>query len=256
MLDLYPQIIAYLQSASQRLQTQMGQISDIGITKKYLTAEDLRIERDLKALIHQHHPQHGFFAEEENDQWLNQEDVWVVDPISGTQSFIKGLAHYGIVISHLHQGQTVFAAIADPSTQTLYTAYKNGGSYKNGERLQMYPPSDHPKIILHLALSWPDPAQAQAIFSKLTKYSRLYRTWASQGVNYCHIASGIYDGGFFAVKDNFPDFAGRLIIEEGGGMFRNLQDTNEISPSDRIFWAGHPDLYPELRELLIPLFKK
>ena len=51
MEKLYKEIIDFMILSGKRITKRAGQIKDIGITKKDLTEEDLRIERGLKRII-------------------------------------------------------------------------------------------------------------------------------------------------------------------------------------------------------------
>src|SRR3989339_1203866 len=137
MDKVYKQLTKYMVNAGKRIAKRAGQIDDIGVTKRYLTEEDLKIERGFKAIIKTKFPNHEFFSEEENDKFSNSDNVWISDPISGTRTFIKGLAHYGMVISHVQKGDVLFASVYDPSNDDLYVAYKNKGTFLNGNRLQI-----------------------------------------------------------------------------------------------------------------------
>ena len=65
-------------------------------------------------------------------------------------------------------------------------------------------------------------------------------------VNYCAVASGRADGIIAFTKDAFPEFAGSLIIKEAGGKFTNIEGSNNIAPTDRIFIGGNMESYKEL----------
>ena len=119
---LYQQAIDFVLESGKRIVIKAGQIQDIGILKQYVTDEDLFIERSFKDLVSKFG--HTLYAEEENFNYKNSQDIWVMDPISGTKTFIKGLAHYAIVASHLHNSENVFSVVYDPSVNELFVAQK------------------------------------------------------------------------------------------------------------------------------------
>jgi len=92
----YQKVIDFMLVSGKRLVMRAGKIADIGIIKKDLTEEDLAIERGLKEIITSFGSDHALFAEEENDVFQESKNVWAVDPISSTSSFIKGLPHYAL----------------------------------------------------------------------------------------------------------------------------------------------------------------
>ena len=82
-MSVYDEVIAFIIKSGQRLAKEAGKIQDIGVTKKFLTHEDLAIERGLKKIIKKHDSSHELFAEEENFKFIKSKNIWVADPISG-----------------------------------------------------------------------------------------------------------------------------------------------------------------------------
>jgi myo-inositol-1(or 4)-monophosphatase len=254
MDTLYTEIIEYVITSGKRLVRKAGKIKDIGIRKKYLTEEDIRIEKELKKIIHHYDPQHGFFAEEQNDIFINKENVWVVDPISGTRAFIKGLPHYGIVVSHIWNQKIMFALIFDPSVNELFTAYHDRGAYLNNSKIKILNRRhQNLRIIFQFSDIWKDDSVVKKIFSVLSNFD-LSRNYNSHAVNYCHVACGRYDGVISLTKDSFTEFAGSLIVKEGGGIFTNLYGNETINPADRVFIAGENATYKKLKKAIEKVF--
>ncbi|KKQ41331.1 MAG: Inositol-1-monophosphatase [Candidatus Magasanikbacteria bacterium GW2011_GWA2_37_8] len=253
MEQLYSQIIDYVVKSGKRINQRAGKIKDIGITKQYLTEEDIAIERGIKNLVNKFNPNHTFYAEEENFDFNKARDVWICNPISGTRTFINGLAHYGMAVAHMHNGKVVFSVVYDPSMNQLFTAYKGKGAFLNGERLKIKLVKNNPKVLFHLSIMWKDSGKSQKMFELLTKFE-LYRNWNSQALSYCHLAKGIYNGLIIFSKDSFPDFAGSLIVKEAGGIFTNLNGEKDIKPSDRVFIAGDKKTYGELKQMVDKIF--
>src|SRR3989344_2596434 len=87
---MYEQVIDFVKQAGERLREKAGSLPDIGVTKRFLTEEDLRIEREFAELIKTFGPDHRLYAEEEHDFFETSDNVWVMDPISGTRLFMNG----------------------------------------------------------------------------------------------------------------------------------------------------------------------
>lgn len=244
----YQKIIEFMTVSGKRLVKRAGNISDIGITKKDLTEEDLAIERGFKKIISEFGDDHILYAEEENDKFQRSNNLWVVDPISGTENFIKGLPHYSIVISHLQNHKAVFAAIYDPTVNELYTAYKNKGAFLNDQRIKVNQ-NLLTKIILRVSSGWKRPDIVKKVNQTLSDYE-IENNRYSMAVNYCSVARGLFDGIISLTKDSFPEFAGGLIIREAGGKFTNLKEQSDISPDDRVFVGGNDKSYKTILPLI------
>ncbi len=250
MKEIYNDITNYLVESGKRIKTKAGQIEDIGVTKKYLTHEDLAIENGLKDIIKNYNSNHQFFAEEENDVFKEADDIWISDPISGTRAFVNGLAHYGMAIAHVHKGKVQFSAVYDPSVDDLYTAYRGEGAFFNNTPLIIKETDEKPKVQFQLASTRKDEKAAVEIFTHLSSKFNLYRTYSSQAINYCHVAKGIYSGMVCFAKDSFADFASSLIIQEAGGVFTNIEGESNIKQSDRTFVAGDKNIHKELLSIV------
>src|SRR5687767_9302288 len=62
---------------------------------------------------------------------------WLVDPIDGTKAFIKNIPTFTSMGALIQNGETIASVIFNPSTSEMYTAIKDKGAYKNGERIDL-----------------------------------------------------------------------------------------------------------------------
>ncbi|MFH0949479.1 MAG: inositol monophosphatase [Candidatus Aenigmatarchaeota archaeon] len=246
---VYKEIINFIMISGKRIAKRAGKIEDIGIKKRYLTEEDIAIERGMKEIIKKHYPNHEFYAEEENETFSEAENVWIADPISSTKTFIQGLPHYGIVISYVKNKIVQFAVVYDPSADELFTAYRGKGAFLNGEKISVSKPSGNLKVVFNLSSQWKDKKSAEDMLEKLQKFE-LFRNTNSHAVNLCYVACGRYDGVICFCKDSFPYFAGSLIIQESGGIFTNKDGNSVIHHKDRVFIGGNIEAYKKLLEVL------
>lgn len=250
--DLYQSIITKLKTDGKRLTTRSGSIEDIGVTKQYLTEEDLRIERELTDMIKSFDQSHVVYAEEENDEVREAEHRWVIDPISGTNHFIRGLPHYGLVVAHVVRGVTQFAAVYDPTIDEMFTARRGERPQVNGKDIRVSESGDDSKkvrVLLNLSSEQVGSERAVRVLEKLSQYNT-YRTSSSMGVSYCWVAMGRYDGVVALTKDSFPEVAGGFFIEQAGGLFTTKKGDTTIKPQDRFFIGGNKKAYEMLRESL------
>lgn len=245
----YRQVLDFMLESGKRLAERAGNIADIGITKKDLTEEDIRIERGFKEIIREFGDSHTLFAEEEHDEYLDADDVWIVDPISGTHRFIKGETHYAIVASHLHKGMGQFSAVYDPSVQEMFTAYAGQGAFLNNKPIRVS--NSQKKLRLRTSMAWKDPEVTRRAQELLSAYEIEDNSY-SMAVNYCAVASGQADGIVAFTKDAFPEFAGGLIVREAGGQFTNIEGELKLKATDRIFIGGNQEMY----QRLLPLVRK
>ena len=94
-----------------------------------VTEADREAEKALRALIRQHHPDHGILGEEfglENAQATHR---WVIDPIDGTRAFISGLPLWGTLVGLTVDGDAVAGMMSQPFTGELFWADQRGAHY-------------------------------------------------------------------------------------------------------------------------------
>lgn len=252
MQNHYQKIIDYIVTSGKRIRERAGDIADIGVTKEFLTEEDVAIERGLKEIISAISPDHQIYAEEENDSFQNVNNLWAVDPISGTLGFIRGVPHYAVVVSHVHKGDTQFSAIYDPSVDELFTAYKGGGAFLNGNKIHVNKNNEEKPYVVfaYYPPLWYSDKRVEVLWNEFYHKTHLFRPMQSVGVSYCHVACGRYDGVITFEKDVFVEYAAGLIIRESGGIFTTVAGKEDIHPDDRIFVGGNFETHKKLHKLL------
>ncbi len=67
-----------------------------------VTEVDVAVEKAIKTLISSEYPDHGFYGEEEGQQNIEAEFVWLIDPIDGTKAFVRGRPFFSCQIALLH----------------------------------------------------------------------------------------------------------------------------------------------------------
>jgi myo-inositol-1(or 4)-monophosphatase len=104
-----------------------------------VTDSDLLADEMLKAALIGARPEYGWLSEETKDSpdRLGRERVWVVDPIDGTNSFVKGIAEWAISVDLAVDGEAVLGIVHNPVTGELFHAVRGGGAFLNGEPIRV-----------------------------------------------------------------------------------------------------------------------
>lgn len=104
-----------------------------------VTAADIESERAIKAVLSQSFPEHGFYGEELGRQSADADYVWLIDPIDGTKSFVRGYPFFSTQIALLHNGELVCGVSNAPlfNGGELAAAAKGGGAVLNGEPIEV-----------------------------------------------------------------------------------------------------------------------
>ncbi|MDH4097059.1 MAG: hypothetical protein OEU87_01980 [Nitrospira sp.] len=83
-----------------------------------VTSADLAINQILHAHLLEAFPEDGWLSEEspESPVRLGKRRIWVIDPIDGTNAFIKREPEFCISVALVEDGHPVVAAIFNPSS--------------------------------------------------------------------------------------------------------------------------------------------
>ena len=76
-----------------------------------------------------YYPSYSIITEENENDCLTQDKTWVLDPIDGTNSFVKRTGQYSIMVSLLENYQSIQAYIYIPLEKKIFFAHKNKGSF-------------------------------------------------------------------------------------------------------------------------------
>lgn len=102
-----------------------------------VTEADLAVDRMLQRDLMAARPGYGWLSEETPDSSdrRQRDNVFIVDPIDGTRSFIAGEKGWGHALAVATQGQVTAAVIALPALNAVYSAARGQGAFLNGERI-------------------------------------------------------------------------------------------------------------------------
>lgn len=224
MSNYYSQITELMKTAGDSLVEKAGKVTDIGIKKAWLTEFDISIEKQFVELIDSFEGEHIVYAEEINKDYIEKENVWVIDPISHTFSFIHGLPHYAVVVSHLYKGETIFAAAYDPSVKELFIAEKNKGMLLNGEQVSVNKSNKDLSFIYDMQMPCKkyDKNKRLKIMSELMEIGRS-KIIGSACLLYAYVAVGRVHAAIDMNKDNFTCIPGALMVKEASGKVTDFE---------------------------------
>lgn len=252
--DKYQKVISLVKILGKPLVKMSGSIADIGINKKWVTEQDFIIEKEIAKLIKTFGDNHKVYAEELHNNFEECDEIWIIDPISNTKGFINGWYHFAIVLSHMRKGILQFALVYDPAVDELFTAYKNNGAFLNETRISVSPRKDDLYFLFPSTERKPlSVNQNGELVKELIKLGSL-RNIGSVGLHYAYVACGRADCAITINKDCFPEFAGKLLLEESGGKLTDFYG-NELSEVPMGIIASRSDIYPKIKSIMDTILK-
>ena len=103
-----------------------------------VTVADRETEVFLVDLLRRRFPADAVLGEERGAVSGSSGYRWVIDPIDGTKSFVRGVPLYGVMLGLLDsQGESVVGAIGFPALGDLVVAARGEGCFWNGRRARV-----------------------------------------------------------------------------------------------------------------------
>ncbi len=156
-----------------------------------VTIADRKSEELIAGTIRRNFPGHGIVGEESGESTGTEPVRWIIDPLDGTKTFIRGVPFYGVMIGVEIEGRVEAGVVQMPALGETYYAARGSGSFRNGERLRVSETArldDALLLTTDVAGITKRPAK-EAGFQRLLGGARMFRTW---GDCYGHllVASG------------------------------------------------------------------
>lgn len=179
---------------------------------------DIAVDTFLRTTLMQNRTGYGWLSEETEDQpeRLRCGRLWIVDPIDGTRSFLKGGENWGISVALVQDGKTVLAAFYAPVKGAFYFAERGRGVTKNGKNIAVSEQTD-----IDIARMMGDPAafKSKKFWPTPWPETMFAEQANSIALRICQIADGQFDCCVtLRPKNDWDVAAADLIIEEAGGI--------------------------------------
>src|SRR6516165_4856298 len=129
-------------AAQQAGQLALGHF-DTGITIEWkqdhspVTLADKGAEALLRSLLLGKFPQDGFLGEESGDTPGSSGYRWIIDPIDGTRSFVRGVPIWGTLVGLDYKGESLAGAVSVPAMGLIYRALRGEGAFRNDRPIRV-----------------------------------------------------------------------------------------------------------------------
>ena len=130
------------EKASKILIRDFGEIENLQVSKKgpndFVTNSDRKVEKIIIDELTKFKKKYSIISEEAGILIKDDnENIWIIDPIDGTNNFLHGIPHFCISIALQSKNEIVSGVIFDPIKNEIFYAEKNNGSYYNNHRMKV-----------------------------------------------------------------------------------------------------------------------
>lgn len=183
---------------------------------------DVNSEKAIAKEILSVFPHHAILGEEEHDGSIEAEHLWIIDPLDGTNNFAHRIPHFAVSIAYYHRGQAKCGIVVNPVRGDWYWAEVGQGAFHNGRQLHVNQESRLDQTLIGVGFYYDRGKMMEATLAALHAFFKQQvhgiRRFGTAALDLCQVADGMY-GVFFEYQLSPWDFAaGRLVLEEAGGM--------------------------------------
>ena len=184
---------------------------------------DRAAESVLRARIEARHPRDGVVGEEYGEREGTSGRRWILDPIDGTKSYVRGIPAWGTLIALERDGEMVVGVVSAPALRRRWWASRGAGAFTDGTPI---------RVSRVRALE-----DALFCFTSLTAFdehgmgdafrSLAGRCWEARGFGdyWAHVlvAEGSADLAVEPIMNLWDNAAVQVVVEAAGGRFTDLE---------------------------------
>jgi histidinol-phosphatase len=227
---------------------QTGILAEAKRDASPVTEADRAAESISRQLIEARFPEDSILGEEEGESRAGAPRRWIIDPIDGTRTFLRGVPFFGVMVALEQDDRSVIGVIHFPALEETVYAAIGAGCWWNGRRAAVSPvarladalvlTTDVENIAVH---------GRSAGWDRLRARAGLTRTWGDC-YGYALVATGRAEAMVDPIVSLWDTAALAPIIHEAGGAFTSWDGESGHRHPSAI--ATNEALAREVRSLL------
>jgi histidinol-phosphatase len=211
-----------------------------------VTIADRESEALLRQVIGRAFPSHAILGEEEGETAGSAPYRWIIDPLDGTKTFVRGVPLYGVLVGVEAHGTPVAGVIYLPALDEMVAAASGAGCTWNGRPCHV---SNVKRLDQSLVVVTSERAARvrSGAYERLTSAAHLQRTWGDC-YGYALVATGRAEVALDPIMNVWDCAALLPILQEAGGHFTDWGGTPTIWGNDAV--ATNAALHRQVLDLL------
>ena len=192
--------------------------------QSYNLVSDADVESELAIVrvIKDAFPDHSVLAEEAHKDDPGAPHLWVIDPLDGTTNFAHRNPHFAVSIAYYRHGQPSCGVVYNPVRGEWFVAARGQGAFYNGDCQRVSDRQRLDEALIGVGFYYP---RGPMLTATLDSVQDLYahqihgiRRFGSAALELCQVGTGMLDAYFEFELAPWDFAAGRLFVEEAGGM--------------------------------------
>jgi histidinol-phosphatase len=213
-----------------------------------VTLADREAEGLIRGVIAGSFPDHAILGEEDGETYGPAPVRWIIDPLDGTRTFVRGVPLFGTLIGIEVRGEPVVGVIYLPALDEMLAAARGLGCTWNGRPCRV---SAATRLDDALAVVTDERfARARSGgWDRVVARTAIQRTWADC-YGYVLVATGRAEVSLDPTMNVWDCAALLPVVEEAGGRFTDWSGRRTIHGGDAVATNGllHDETLALLRE--------
>ncbi|WP_299496945.1 inositol-1-monophosphatase [uncultured Shewanella sp.] len=263
MLPMQTIAVRAARAAGQTIVRAFAELDRIEVSSKgindYVTNVDKEAESTIVYQIRKAYPDHTIIGEEKGENRVGNSDyVWIIDPLDGTNNFVRGIPHFAVSIAMQFKGKTEVAVVYDPIRDELFSAVRGKGAKLNDFRIRVNKSTDFNNAIIGTGFPFKAKQHTETymnMFSEVFSQCADLRRAGSAALDLAYLGAGRLDGFFEIGLKPWDIAAGDLIVREAGGTVTDLTGNHNYLSSGNII-AGSPKATTTMVKSFRPLLNE
>jgi histidinol-phosphatase len=212
-----------------------------------VTAADRAAEESIRGEIEKQYPGHAIVGEEFGEHAGDGNPFrWIIDPIDGTKSFMRGVPLYGVLIGLEIEGVVRVGAAYYPALDEMLCAADGLGCWWNGRRARVSEVANLEQAYVCYTNIRNMEKYGRRVWQELNRRAFALRGW-SDAYGYLLVATGRAEAMLDPVMNIWDCSPFPPIFREAGGYFGNWRGEAGHNYGEAI--ACNSALLPELLEI-------
>ncbi|MDT7953212.1 MAG: inositol monophosphatase [Acetobacteraceae bacterium] len=177
------------------------------------------------------------------------ENVWVVDPIDGTNGYIHGDGRWCISLAFVRANQIELGVLYAPESARLFVAQRGGGASLNGAPISV---SHLRRGASQVEIGWSDRVAISSycdVLQHLAADNIEFRRHGSGALALADVAQGVCDGYIELHINAWDALAGILLVQEAGGRTNDFLANGGLTRGNLLI-AATPELQGRLERVV------
>ena len=227
---------------------QTGVAVDRKVDRSLVTVADRNAEQLLRSLITARFPDHAIVGEEFGDDARPSSYRWLIDPIDGTNTFVRGVPFYGVLVALEIDGVPAIGVTYFPALDEMIAAAAGLGCFWNGRRARVSTVTSLREACVAYTDTKGVRERLGTGWDRFQDDTMLQRGWGDC-YGHCLVATGRADV-MLDPRMNPWDCAALIpILQEAGGRFTDWTGRVTIDGGDAVSTNGilHEEVLARLR---------